>query len=217
LECFFYFQNLNKAGADLLCRSLGAEDIQNVHDKRSRHSLYDKINMKKTILVDMDGVLSDVYAWLFDMHQRQTGHRLTIDDVAGKLEGEAFPEQLKLVAEPGFFRNLPVMQGSREGLRKLNDRHKVVIVSLATEFPYSLTDKQLWLNENFPFISWRQVVLCGDKQLVKAEIMIDDHLKNLDNFQGETLMFSQPHNLLIKNSRHRRVESWEEIEKLLLF
>lgn len=162
----------------------------------------------------MDGVLSDVYAFLFDLHEKQTGEKLSIDDVAGKLEAEAFPEQLKLVAEPGFFRFLPVMPGSQESLSKLNDRHKIIIVSLATEFPYSLTDKQLWLDENFPFISWRQVVLCGDKQLIKADVMIDDHLKNLDNFDGETIMFSQPHNLLVNNSRHRRVNSWAEIEGL---
>jgi 5'-nucleotidase len=170
--------------------------------------------MRKTILVDMDGVLSDVYAFLFDLHEKQTGEKLSIDDVAGKLEAEAFPEQLKLVAAPGFFRFLPVMPGSQESLRKLNERHKIIIVSLATEFPYSLTDKQLWLNENFPFISWQQVVLCGDKQLIKADVMIDDHLKNLDNFDGETIMFSQPHNLPLNNSRHRRVNSWAEIENL---
>ena len=172
--------------------------------------------MRKTILVDMDGVLSDVYAYLLDMHHKETGQRLTIDDVAGKLEAEAFPEQLKMVSAPGFFRYLPVMEGSQEGLRKINDRHKIIIVSLATEFPYSLTDKQLWLNENFPFISWRQVVFCGDKQVINADTMIDDHMKNLDNFRGETIMFSQPHNLLIRGTRHRRVNSWREIEDLLL-
>jgi 5'(3')-deoxyribonucleotidase len=164
----------------------------------------------------MDGVLSDVYAFLFDLREKQTGEKLSINDVAGKLEAEAFPEQLKMVAAPGFFRNLPVMEGSQKVLQKLNEKYNIIIVSLATEFPYSLTDKQLWLNEHFPFISWKQVVLCGNKHLVKADIMIDDHLKNLDNFDGETIMFSQPHNLLVKNSRHRRVNSWTEIEDLFL-
>jgi 5'(3')-deoxyribonucleotidase len=46
--------------------------------------------------------------------------------------------------------------------------------------------------------------------------MIDDHLKNLDNFKGETILFTQPHNLNLIDSRHRRVDSWAEIEKLLL-
>jgi len=169
----------------------------------------------KRVLVDMDGVLADVYARFFELHERTTGERLTVDDVAGKLEAEAFPDQIRWVTTPGFFRSVPVMPGSIEGLKLLNEKYHVIVVSLATEFPNSLTDKQFWLHEHFPFISWKQIVFCGDKNLIKADIMIDDHPKNLDNFEGETIMFTQPHNLY-QNFRHRRVGSWDEIKKLLL-
>ena len=87
---------------------------------------------------------------------------------------------------------------------------------MATEFPVSLTDKQIWLHEHFPFISWKQSIFCGNKSLIKADIMIDDHFKNLDNFDGETLMFVQPHNINSNGHRHKPVASWAEIEKYLL-
>lgn len=170
----------------------------------------------KRILVDMDGVLVDIYSRFFELHEQETGQRLTVHDVAGLLEAEAFQNQRKWVSAPGFFRNLPVMPGSREVLQNLNNAYKIIVVSLATEFPYCLTDKQLWLQDNFPFINWRQIVFCGDKTLIESEIMIDDHLKNLDHFEGETIIFTQPPNMLVKNSRHTRVNSWAEIEKLLL-
>ncbi|MFH0841137.1 MAG: 5'(3')-deoxyribonucleotidase [Bacteroidota bacterium] len=172
--------------------------------------------MKKRILVDMDGVLADVYARLFEMHEKETGIKLTAEMIAGKLEEEAFPSQRKWVSEPGFFRTLPVMDGSREAMEKLNKEYDIVVVSLATEFPNSLTDKIMWLNDYFPFISWKQIVFCGDKSLIKADILIDDHPKNLDGFPGKTYIFTQPLNIPVKNSRHRRVNSWNEIEKLLL-
>ena len=170
----------------------------------------------KRILVDMDGVLVDIYARFFELHEKETGQRLSVMDIAGLLEAEAFANQHKWVSAPGFFRSLPVMPGSREVLEKLNNIYKINVVSLATEFPNSLTDKQLWLQENFPFISWNQIVFCGDKNIIKADIMIDDHLKNLDHFEGETIMFTQPPNMLMNNSGHKRVNSWYEIEKLLL-
>ncbi len=170
----------------------------------------------KRIVVDMDGVLVDIYTTFFKLHEQETGQRLTLKDIAGLLEEEAFQNQRRWVSTPGFFRNLPVMQGSREALLKLNDLYKIIVVSLATEFPYCLTDKLLWLHHNFPFISWQQIVFCGDKNIVKADIMIDDHFKNLDHFEGRTILFTQPHNMLIKNSRHTRVSSWAEIEKLLI-
>jgi len=170
----------------------------------------------KRILVDMDGVLADVYSCFFDLHEKETGERLSVANIAGKLEAEAFPGQIRWVSTPGFFRSVPVMPGSVEGLKKLNSEYDVVVISMATEFPRSLTDKQLWINDHFPFISWKQLVLCGNKSLIKADIMIDDHPKNLDSFTGETIMFSQPHNIFLRDTKHLRVSSWEEIESLLI-
>lgn len=170
----------------------------------------------KRILVDMDGVLADVYSRFFDLHEQETGSRLSVSDVSGKLEAEAFKNQIRWVTAPGFFRTVPVMKGSVEGLKKLNSQYDVVVISMATEFPQSLTDKQLWLYENYPFISWKQLVFCGNKSLLQADIMIDDHPKNLDNFTGETIMFAQPHNVFLNDTKHKRVSSWKEIEILLL-
>jgi len=172
--------------------------------------------MKKCILVDVDGVMADVYTTFFKLHEQETGEMLTIKDIAGLLEADAFMNQRKWVSTPGFFRDLPLMPGSREALLRLNDLYKIIVVSLATEFPYCMTDKQLWLHDNFPFITWRQIVFCGDKNVLKADIMIDDHLKNLDHFKGTTILFTQPHNMLIRDTYHTRVSSWAEIEKLLI-
>lgn len=172
--------------------------------------------MKKRILVDMDGVLVDIYPVFFKLHEEETGERLTLSDIEGKLEAEAFMNQRRWVNTPGFFRNLPVMKDSREVLSRLNDKFEIIIGSLATEFPECMRDKQIWIQENFPLISWKQIVFCGDKNLIKADIMIDDHFKNLDGFEGITLLFTQPHNTLVKDTRHVRVNDWPEIEKLLL-
>ena len=145
-------------------------------------------SMKKRILVDMDGVLADVYSRFFELHEEETGQRLSVREIAGLLEAEAFPEQLKWVTAPGFFRTVPVMPGSIEGLTKLNNNFKVIVVSLATEFPQSLTDKQLWLHDHFPFIGWQQIVFCGDKNIIKADIMIDDHKVRNSFFLTSTLI-----------------------------
>ena len=164
----------------------------------------------------MDGVLSDTYARFFEMYEKETGHIMPYNETIGKLEEEAFPNQRKWVTAPGFFRHLPVMEGSKDGLIKLSERYEIIVASLATEFPNSLTEKLLWLHDNFPFISWKQIVFCGNKSLIKADIMIDDHPKNLDHFDGRTLMFSQPNNLHLVNTGHQRVNSWYEIQRLLL-
>jgi 5'(3')-deoxyribonucleotidase len=170
----------------------------------------------KRILVDMDGVLADVYPRFFELYEQETGQIKIMDDVIGLKEGEAFPELYRWVETPGFFRTIPVMADSQRVLKLLNKTYEILVISLATEFPVGLTDKQLWINDNFPFINWKQVVFCGNKSLIPADLMIDDHFKNLDHFKGETIIFMQPHNVYNTDHQHKTVSSWSEIEKLLL-
>lgn len=170
----------------------------------------------KTIAIDMDGVMADVYAQLFKNHHADFGTSLTLEEVTGKEESIAFPNCRKHVFSEGFFRHAPVIADSQEVVKKLNNRYQVYIVSAAMEFPQSLVEKQAWLNEHFPFIQWQQMVFCGSKKIIKCDIMIDDHFRNLDDCDGRTFLYSQPHNKLADCGRHHRVESWKEIEKLLL-
>ncbi len=170
--------------------------------------------MKLQILVDMDGVLADVYAQFIALEYRDSGILLNRESLRGKTEAEAFPSFDKHVRSEGFFRTVPVIPDSIEGLKYLNDRYKVLIVSSATEFPRSLIEKQEWLNEYFPFITWEQMIFCGRKDSIKGDIMIDDHPKNLLTFSGKRILFPQPHNACIENDSFHKVSGWKEIMKI---
>jgi 5'(3')-deoxyribonucleotidase len=107
-----------------------------------------------------------------------------------------------------------VIKDSQEVIRALQDKYEVFIVSAAMEFPNSLPEKLEWLEEYYPFIKWEHIVFCGSKTIIEADYMIDDHIKNLQPFKGEALMFTAPHNIDVKD--FKRVNSWEEVGKLLL-
>ena len=168
------------------------------------------------IAVDMDGVLADVYENFFRLDEQEFGRRKTAEEVDGKPEFEAFPHSRKYVFQENFFRTAPVIAGSQEVLQELSKQYEIYIVSAAMEFPQSLSEKKEWLATHFPFISWQQVVFCGSKKIVNADIMIDDHFKNLDHFEGTTFLYSQPHNIRLQQGRHKRVHSWQEIADILL-
>jgi 5'-nucleotidase len=168
------------------------------------------------LAVDMDGVLADTTEQFFLFDERDFGKKRKMEEIIGKPESIGFPNAQRYVRTKDFFRTAPVMKDSQFVLSELNNHYEVFIVSAATEFPQSLFEKYEWLTEHFPFISWQQMVFCGSKTIVEADIMIDDHFKNLDPFKGHTILFSQPHNLLQAPGRHRRVESWNEIADILL-
>ncbi len=171
--------------------------------------------MMKQVLVDMDGVLADVYSQFSRLELGEIGTVIDIESLYGKLESEAFPNYEKHVRSTNFFRTAPVIPDSVDGLKYLNEKYNVLIVSSATEFPDSLKEKVEWLNEHFPFIKWQQIILCGTKNSIKGDIMIDDHPKNLDYFEGKKILFSQPHNMYMVKDDCTRVNTWQDIINIL--
>ena len=162
----------------------------------------------------MDGVLADVYQQFIRYEKEESGKEIQLEDAVGNDEVIAFPNGLKHVNQKGFFRTVPVMENAVEGVKYLNEKYDVFIVSAAMEFPNSLEDKYKWLQEFFPFLTWKQFIFCGSKQAVSGDVMIDDHPKNLDFFNGQRIIFSQPHNIG-KDNNYTRMSSWKEIFDLL--
>jgi 5'-nucleotidase len=171
--------------------------------------------MMKKLIIDMDGVMSDVYNQLARLEKRDSGTDINMNDLIGITELEAFPNCKIHVHESGFFRTAPVMDGSQEAVKYLNNKYELYIVSAGMEFPNGLREKYDWLGEHFPFITWEQIVLCGSKRVISGDIMIDDYAKNLTHFPGEKLMFTQPHNQLTEYPDFKRVNSWQEILNIL--
>ena len=166
---------------------------------------------RKSLAIDMDGVIADTASQFINWYEKQYGIRLEKELFIGKPESEALPDNCvrKFVYEPGFFRGVPVMEGAREAVLELMKIFDVYIVSAAMEFPQSLPEKYEWLQEHFPFISWRNIIFCGDKSIIGTDYMIDDHVKNLDCCKGKPFLFTAGHNVNI--DRHTRVNNWNEV------
>jgi 5'(3')-deoxyribonucleotidase len=171
--------------------------------------------MRKSIAIDMDGVIADTGQQFLNWYEMKTGIRFPKDYLDGKTELDALPNQSakKFVFETGFFRGVPVMEGAKEAVMELMKYFDVYIVSAAMEFPQSLTEKYEWLREHFPFISWRNIIFCGDKSIIGTDYMIDDHVKNLDCCKGTPFLFTAGHNLDINH--HKRVNNWKEVLELM--
>ena len=170
----------------------------------------------KKIAVDMDGVLADIDTHFINWYHKIYGVQVPYEQLLGKPEIDAFPVKgatRTFVNTPGFFRTLPVMPGAVEAIAELMKRFEIYIVSAAMEFPHSLPEKYEWLQEHFPFITWRNIIFCGDKSIIDADYMIDDHAKNLDKFRGTTIMFHCAHNAHL--THHQRANSWKEVLDLL--
>lgn len=163
------------------------------------------------ILIDMDDVMADAVARFLEWYERDYGIRYTREQLHGtKLSEIIPPEHSQAVRnyphQKGFFKDLPVIQDSKEIIEALNDRYEVYVVSAAMEFKHSLYDKFEWLDEHFPFIPWKRRVFCGDKTIAKGDVLIDDHEFNLSVFAGRPIVFTAPHN--VHYTKYERMDKW---------
>lgn len=165
----------------------------------------------------MDEVMADAIERFLEWYERDFGIRYAKSDLHGtKLHLLVPEEHRKTVREyphkKGFFKDLPLIENSREVIEQLNNRYDVYVASAAMEFHYSLEEKYDWLDQHFPFIHWKRRIFCGDKSVLKGDILIDDHDFNLSVFDGRPIMFTSTHN--VNETKYERLNNWIDAETL---
>src|ERR1700749_754931 len=94
------------------------------------------------VLIDMDDVMADAVTRFLDWYERDFGVRYTKEQLHGTKLSEIVPSENKQTVlmyphQPGFFKDLPVIEGSKEIIEKMNNKYEVFIVSAAMEFKHS--------------------------------------------------------------------------------
>lgn len=175
--------------------------------------------MKKRVAIDMDEVMADPYEKLIRLYEEEYGIPIDQSKLPGHyLQDIVHPDHRSSIRRylfaKDFFEDLVVMPNSQEVMREMHEHYEIFIVTAAMEFPDSLGPKYRWLEQYFPFIHWSHYVFCGDKSIVQADFLVDDHAKNLVNFSGEPLLFSSPHNAY--ETRFTRLNNWQEVAQYFL-
>jgi len=87
--------------------------------------------------------------------------------------------------EEGYFRSLPLVNGSPEVLRVLTLLGlNVCILSACEDTPFCRQEKRDWIKENLPFIKQENIFLvskgeCKTKHIVPGAVLVDDYGPNL--------------------------------------
>lgn len=172
----------------------------------------------KRIAIDMDEVIADFHAEQLVRFNYKFNKNLTSKDVQGIKLQKLMPHLEKeiddLINQDSFFRNLKVIENSQIVIEKLSFKYEIFIASAAMDHTNSFDAKLKWLDVNFPFIKRSNIVFCGDKSIVKADYLIDDHTHHFANFSGQGILFTSPHN--INETDYPRMDNWKDVENYFL-
>ena len=177
------------------------------------------MTLMKRIAIDMDEVISDANIRFSEWYKRDHGIEFTIEQLASSGFADLVPEEHRPIVREyafhqDFFKDLGVIPGSKEVIKELHEKYEIFITTAAMEFPYSFAPKLQWLKDHFPYISWTNIVFCGDKSIINADFMIDDNVRNFKRFIGQGILFTAPHNRNVEWDV--RVNSWQEVREMLL-
>lgn len=166
------------------------------------------------VLVDLDGVVAD---WGFGYNRYRVDpmpryeERATWDLNAGLSAG--LRSHTKMIMEhPGFYRDLPVIEGAKEAISSLRAwGHDVRFVST----PYATnescaSDKFAWVEEHFGQSMRLMTTLTFDKTLVRGDVLIDDKplIGGTEPPEWKHLCFGDYG--YSNTTESQRVKNWEE-------
>ncbi len=170
------------------------------------------------IAVDMDEVIADSFSKHLSRYNDRVGGHVTKEMVSSKgLDAliclEYRDEFAGIPHSDGFFADLAVIAGSQEALEELARHHDVFITSAAMEVPSSFEAKFNWLQRHFPFIPPSRIVFCGDKNIINADVLVDDRSRHFKEFEGTGILFTAPHN--VAEPADFRADNWKDVLQIL--
>ena len=180
---------------------------------------------KLRILVDLDDVLNDLLDRWVELLNKKYSLNANAQDLDAWEVQKIYPtltveEVYQPLYENDLWGRLSPRPASVEYLKKLVDeKHDVLIVTASVY--QTLPVKMDWLFANFPFLSWENVIITRRKQLIKADVLIDDGIHNLENGEYFKILMDSPNNRDYDAQKNGMVrvytlkEAYEAINKYL--
>jgi len=167
------------------------------------------------IAFDIDGVLANIHLEWLRRYNRDYKDNLQVEDIKNwdmtQFVVSDCGKDIYKYLTPNLYQNTPVFEGAVDCVTWARIRGRVIFVTTPT--PETLGVKYQWLKDNHFSPSIKDYVECGDKGLIKADILIDDYDKNFLDFTGKKLLFDSPWNRGVTIGGLIRVKGYKEVLK----
>lgn len=187
--------------------------------------------MKKKILLDLDDVICEpgyltlINKFLNTNYTLDDFDTYYLDDI---IEDEE--EKIKLnhfYLKHNLYDYAKVLPNAYDIMEKLSEKYDIYICSacipilLKEKSGRCFVDKYNYLINNFPFLEPEKFIFTNSKNIIKADVQIDDRLSNLRNDTKIRLLFTSYHNKNISDEYLKevgviRVNNWLEVADILL-
>ena len=176
-------------------------------------------NAMKRILIDVDDVLGDFTSHTIATLKAIGGpeldpQTLTNWDLMTHIPVEWHQAVLQQWHSQGWCGSIPVFEGAQDAISALeNIGHVTFVTAPMHESPHWMWERDRWLRTHFN-ASGRQIVFTEAKYLVRGDILVDDKVSNVIQWQQanpkkQGVLWKRPSN---RSAKIRyQTNSWDEI------
>ena len=169
------------------------------------------------LLVDMDDTMEDLLgAWIKRLNDKH-GLKVKPKEVKDWNISLYFPTITKEEAyaplyDDQFWSTIKPKNGAIKRLKELQDLGFKIYICTTSNYKTIRCKLEFILNRYFPFLSWDQVIITTNKQLINGDILVDDGLHNLIGGNYEKILMTAPHNedFDTTGTGITRVNSWDD-------
>lgn len=182
---------------------------------------------KKTIMIDMDNVITDgifldlINEFLKTDYKLENMKTYFLQELIEEYKEEFW----NYVKDKNFYKNAPLIKDCYIVLKELQKDYEIYIV---TAYIWNesldlsgnnLKNKYYYLKEKLPFIPIQNYIFTTNKNIMNFDIKIDDRINNLENTNTK-ILFNAWHNQDISDEELKqnniiRANSWIEIKDIL--
>lgn len=146
------------------------------------------------VILDVDDVLYQCNQSAINLLNKEENTNYTINDVKNwGMINDPIDKRVKYFDDPVFIKNLPMFEGAQEFVRKLSKKAEIFVCTNVQ--PQCVSARYEALLRDFPEIDPNNILIGGRKDLLFADMMLDDAIHNLENARVDyPVLFQRPWN-----------------------
>lgn len=152
-----------------------------------------------TLLVDMDDTIENLLPAWAEWLNKKHGTSVKADDITGWDVQEFFPSLTKdevyaPLYEDEFWGTVQPKEDAVNCLTRLNELGFKLYICTNSNYQTIRRKLEYIIDRYFPFISWWNVITIRHKQLLNADILVDDGVHNLIGGSYKKILMTASHN-----------------------
>ena len=139
-------------------------------------------------------------------------HWFTNNKIASEIEAWAMKEQI--FGDPDYWESIPPKKDAIEVIERLNKKHELYFASdsITIKNEAAMLGKRRWFKRFMPYIDLSQIIFMKHKAFLKADMIIEDQIDQVKNFEGQIILFNYCYNK--DYTACYRVNDWLQVENI---